>query len=145
LQPFVATVHGVTQGGVGFNFDQQLGHHSPFGIFGRFGVGGGTVTDIGGARAQAAAGVLLQRPFKQLGIWRESRADYAGLGLVWSHPSANRQPAAHQDEYGMELLYVLQITPTAYLTPDVQLIVDPANNAALGNSLIFQLPLVTSW
>src|SRR5262249_36527110 len=34
LQPFVATVRGVTQGGVGLNLNQQLGLHSPLGVFG---------------------------------------------------------------------------------------------------------------
>jgi len=64
---------------------------------------------------------------------------------VLSQPSADRRPAAHENEYGVEVVYVFQITPTAYPTPDVQMLQNPANNADLGNSLVFQLPLVTSW
>lgn len=142
LQPFVATVSGVTQAGVGFNFNQQLGQHSPFGIFGRFGVGGEMVTNIGGARAQVATGLVAQSPLRLL---RAAVTDMAGLGFIWSQPSANRRPAAHENEYGAELLYVLHIAPTAYLTPDLQVIWNPANNAELGNSVVFQLPLVILW
>ncbi len=145
LQPFVATVGGVTQAGVGINFNQQLGRYSPLGAFGRFGVGGETVTNIGGARAQVATGVVLQSPLHELRLLREGSADIVGLGFIWSQPAANRRPAVHENEYGVELLYVFQITPTAYLTPDVQVIWDPVNNADLGNSLVFQLPLVTTW
>ena len=145
LQPFVATVSGVTQAGVGFNLNQQLGHDSPLGIFGRFGVGGETVTNIGGARAQVATGLVVQALLHHLKLLREGSSNLLGLGFVWSQPSANRRPAAHENEYGVELLYVFQITPTAYLTPDIQVIWDPANNADLGNSLVFQLPLVMSW
>jgi porin len=138
-------VSGVTQAGVGFNFNQQLGRHSPFGIFGRFGVGGETVTNIGGARAQVATGLVMQSPLRRLRLLRQAGADIAGLGFIWSQPSANQRPAAHDNEYAAELLYVFQITPTAYLTPDLQVIWNPANNADLGNSVVFQLPLVTSW
>ena len=145
LQPFVATVSGVTQAGVGLNFNQQLGRHSPLGIFGRFGGGGKTVTNVGGARAQVATGLVVQSPLHHLRLLREGTANLIGLGFVWSQPSADRRPAAHENEYGVEVLYVFQITPTAYLTPDIQVIWDPANNADLGNSLVFQLPLVTSW
>jgi porin len=146
LQPFVATVSGVTQAGVGFNLNQQLGRQSPLGVFARLGVGGETVTNIGGARAQIATGLVLQTPLHRLRLYlREASADIAGLGFVWSQPSANQRPAAHDNEYGVEALYIFQITPTAYITPDVQIIWDPVNNADLGNSVIFQLPLVTSW
>ena len=145
LQPFAATVSGVTQAGVGLNLNQQLGRHSPLGVFGRFGVGGETVTNIGGARAQVATGLVVQSPLRRLRLLREATADIVGLGFMWSQPSANRRPAAHENEYGVELLYLFQITPTAYLTPDAQVIWNPANNADLGNSVIFQLPLVILW
>lgn len=145
LQPFAATVGGVTQAGVGLNFNQQLGRYSPLGVFGRFGIGGETVTNIGGARAQVATGVVVQSPLHELKLLREGSADMMGLGFIWSLPSANHRPAAHENEYGVEMLYVFQITPTAYLTPDVQVIWDPVNNADLGSSIVFQLPLVTTW
>src|SRR5262249_11017581 len=89
VQPFVATGRGVTQGGVGLNLNQQLGLHSPLGVFGRFGVGGATVTNVGGARAQVATGLVVETPLHYVTSLRESTSDVLGLGFVWSQPSAN--------------------------------------------------------
>jgi hypothetical protein len=106
-----------------------------------------SVARFGGhiARKLVATGLVVETPLHYLTSLRESTSNIIGLGSVWSQPSANRRPAAHDNEYGVEALYVLQITPTAYLTPDVQVLWDPANNPDLGHSVIFQLPLVTSW
>ena len=145
LQPFIASVEGTTQGGVGFNFNQQLGRKSPFGVFARLGVGAEKVTDVGGARAQTAAGIVLQSPLHRLGLLGEGQSNFFGLGFVWSQPAESLRPAAHANEYGVELLYFFQITATAFVTPDLQFIIDPADNADLGSSLVFQLPLVTTW
>jgi hypothetical protein len=40
VQPFVAQAGGPTQGGLCFNFQQQLGENAPYYWFGRFGFGG---------------------------------------------------------------------------------------------------------
>jgi len=144
LQPFVATVGGQTQTGVGVNIQQQLGANSPFGWFGRFGMGGSQVT-FDGADAQIASGFVLQAPLKHAGLFPKLSNDYLGAGFVWSQPSAVMEPAAHSNEYGFETTYVLQLTPLASLQPDFQVIWNPANNPNADHNLIFQLQLNLVW
>jgi carbohydrate-selective porin OprB len=66
-------------------------------------------------------------------------------GQVWSQPSAVHQPAAHSNEYGFEVTYVLQLTPLASVQPDLQMIWNPANNFSADRNLIFQLQLNLAW
>ena len=66
VQPFLAQAGGPTQGGISFNFEQQLGHKSPFGWFGRFGVGGSQVS--GGASTQIGSGFVMEGPLEHLGL-----------------------------------------------------------------------------
>jgi porin len=144
LQPFVATVSGATQTGVGLNLQQQLGTNSPFAWFGRFGVGGNQVT-LGGAAAQAATGLVMQAPLQHAGLFPRLSNDYLGAGFVWSRPSAVMQPVAHANEYGFEALYVLQLTPLASLQPDLQVVWNPANNPNAEHAVVFQLQLNLTW
>ena len=143
LQPFVATVGGVSQVGLGLNLNQQLGSH--WGFFGRFGAGGTTVTNIQGASAQIATGLILQQPLHLAGILAESSTNFLGLGFVWSQPSQSQRPAAHFNEYGLELVYTFQLTATTILRPDLQAIWNPVNNPTVNAAVIFQLSLVTTW
>lgn len=143
LQPFVATVLGRTQAGVGLNVQQQLGANSPFAWFGRFSVGGTDVT-IDGAATQFATGLAMQAPLKYAGVVPRLSNDYLGVGVVWSKPSAARQPAAHANEYGLEAMYVLQLTPLASIQPDFQVIWNAANSPAERN-FVFQLQLNLTW
>jgi porin len=144
LQPFVATVGGVTQVGVGLNVQQQLGTNSPFAYYGRFGVGGTQVT-LDGAAAQVATGFVLQSPLKSAGLFPKLSNDYFGAGFVWSRPSAVMQPAAHANEYGFETTYVLQLTPLASIQPDLQVVWNPAGNPGADHNIIFQLQLNLTW
>ena len=144
VQPFVATVSGHTQAGVGLNFQQQLGTHSPFAWFGRFGVGGNQVT-LNGAEAQIATGFAMQAPLQHAGLFPKLSNDYLGVGFIWSRPSVSMQPIAHANEYGFETLYVLQLTPLASIQPDFQVIWNPANNAAAERNFVFQLQLNLTW
>ena len=144
LQPFVATVGGRTQAGLGLNVQQQLGPESPFAWFGRFGVSGSQVT-LDGAAAQIATGFVLQAPLKYAGLFPKLSNDYLGAGFVWSQPSAVNQTAAHSNEYGFETTYVLQLTPLATLQPDLQVIWNPANNPNADHNIIFQLQLNLLW
>ena len=143
LQPFVATVGGVSQVGVGLNINQQLGAH--WGFFGRLGVGGATVTTIQGAAVQLATGFLLQSPLRLAGLLAESSNNGLGFGFVWSQPSQAQRPAAHFNEYGIELGYRFQLTATTVLKPDLQAIWNPVNNPEVNANVIFQLALVTTW
>lgn len=144
LQPFVATVGGRSQAGVGLNLGQQLGKNSPFAWFGRFGIGGSQVT-LGGAKAQVATGFAVQAPLKEAGLFPKLSNDYLGAGFVWSQPSAMLQPAAHENEYGFETTYVLQLTPTISIQPDLQLIWNPANNPEAVRNVIVQLQMNLTW
>jgi porin len=143
LQPFLATVDGITQAGLGLNFQQRLGARSPFGWFGRFGVGGSSVS-VDGAAAQASTGLAWQGPLKSVGLLRERSNDYLGVGIDWNRAAANRSPVVHSDEYAFEATYIFQLTPLVSVQPDFQTIFNPANNSA-AHSLVFQLQLNVIW
>ena len=144
LQPFVATVNGVTQEGIGLNVGQQLGKESPFAWFGRFGIGGSQVT-LDGAAAQIATGFAMEAPLKHAGLFPKLSNDYLGAAFIWSQASAAMQPAAHANEYGFETTYVLQLTPLASIQPDLQVIWNPADNSKADQNIIFQLQLNLTW
>jgi len=144
IQPFVATASGQTQAGLCFNVGQKLGQHSPFGYFGRFGVGGSQVT-LDGAAAQVATGLTMQAPLQHAGLFPKLSNDYLGAGFIWSRPSSALQPVAHANEYGLEAMYVLQLTPLASLQPDVQVVWNPAFNPDAGPALVLQFQLNLAW
>jgi porin len=143
LQPFLATVGGQTQAGVGLNVQQQLGQNSPLAWFGRFGVGGSHVA-LGGAQAQASTGVVMAAPLQYAGLVPKLSNDLLGIGFVWSQPSATTRAGYHQDEYVLEAFYALQLRPMVKIQPDVQYIWDPAFNPAK-STLVCQLQLVLTW
>lgn len=143
LQPFVSSNGGKVQPGIGLNFQQQLGHGSPLGWFGRFGVAGDAVA--AGASAQIGTGIVLLAPLKQLGIAPQLSNDLLGAGFVWSRPAESDQPVFHQDEYVFEMFYTLQLSPTTKLQPDLQVVWDPAFNPDSGPSVVFQFQFVAAW
>jgi carbohydrate-selective porin (OprB family) len=145
LQPFLATVGGTTQGGVGLNMNQQLGHGSPVGMFARLGIGGPVATSVGGASAQIATGLVLQQPLHLAHLLKEASNNFIGAGFVWSQPAAAQRTAAHFDEYAIELAYALQITPTMLLKPDLQVVWNPADNRHVRDAVVAQLPIVAVW
>jgi porin len=142
IQPFLAGVEGSSGGGLCFDLQQQLGSKSPLGWFGRFGFGDSRVT--GGAAAQAGSGFVFQGPFKHLLLQRTSN-DLLGVGFVWSEPSSTSQTIYHENEYILETVYVLQLTPTIKIQPDFQMIWDPAFHEGTSQAMVFQLQLVLAW
>jgi porin len=144
LQPFLATVNGLTQAGLGVNVQQQLGKNSPFAWFGRFGVSGSQVT-LGGADAQASSGLVMVGPLKRGGLIPKLSNDLLGLGFVWSQSSATTQTVYHENEYALETFYALQLTPTIKLQPDLQVVWNPAFNPQPGPALVWQLQLDIAW
>jgi hypothetical protein len=144
LQPFLATVDAHTQAGIGLNVGQQLGTNSPLAYFGRFGVGG-TQVALGGASAQIATGLALQAPLKEVGLFPKLSNDYLAAGFIWSRASSLIQRVAHQNEYGFETTYVLQLTPLTSIQPDLQVVWDPAGNPNASANVIFQLQLNLTW
>ena len=142
IQPFAAEVNGATGSGLCFDLQQQLGSHSPLGWFGRFGFGGSKVSD--GASAQAGTGFVLQGPFKHL-LFQRTSNDLLGVGFVWSQPSSTSKTVYHENEYVLETVYALQLTPTIKIQPDFQLIRDPAFHKDTNYATVFQLQLVLAW
>jgi porin len=143
VQPFVAQTGGPTQGGIGFNFEQQLGHRSPFGWFGRFGVGGSQVS--GGASTQIGTGFVMEGPLEYLGLVPRLTNDYAGVGFVWSQPSATSKTVYHRNEYVAETFYTLQLSPMMRLQPDLQIVWNPAFNPDPGPFTIVQTQFILAW
>jgi len=143
VQPFVARVGEALEPGLAFNAQQQLGQHTPIGWYGRFGFGGESVT--AGAAAQVGTGFGVRGPLAQLGLVPSRANDGAGLGFVWSQPSATSATVAHQNEFGLEATYVLQLTPMAKLQSDFQVIWDPAYNPAASQAFVFQIQLELAW
>jgi porin len=143
VQPFVAQAGGPTQGGLCFNLQQQLGEHAPVAWFGRFGFGGSEVSS--GASAQIGTGFVMRGPLEQAGLFPTRKHDAMGLGFVWSQPSDTSRPVAHENEYVLEAGYVLQLTPTMKLQPDLQVVWNPAFNPNAVHALVFQLQLDVAW
>jgi hypothetical protein len=135
-QPFVAQVGEFTGGGLGFDLQQKLGPHTPFGWFGRFGFGDTDVTS--GAKTQVGTGIAIQGPFKHLLLQRTSN-DLLDIGFVWSQPSASSKRVEHSNEYVLETKYALQLTPTVKLQPDFQMVWNPAYNSKASQAAVFQL------
>lgn len=143
VQPFLAEAGGPTQGGIGFNFEQQLGHKSHFGWFGRFGVGGSQVS--AGASRQVGTGFVMEGPLADLGLVPKLTNDYTGVGFVWSRPSATSKTVYHRDEYVAEAFYTLQLSPLMRLQPDLQLVWNPAFNPDPGPFTVVQAQIILSW
>lgn len=142
LQPFVAEVNGATGGGLCFDLQQKLGADTPFGWFGRFGFGNPKVS--AGADRQIGTGLVMQGPFKHLLLQRTSN-DFLGLGFVWSQPSDTTKTVYHENEYVCETVYVMQLTPTIKLQPDLQVIWNPAFHSDTDHAMVFQLQLAIAW
>ena len=143
LQPFLAEAGGPTQAGLGFNLQQQLGAHSPFAWFGRFGFGGSEVT--AGAAAQVGTGFVVQAPLQAAGWVPKLSNDLLGVGFVWSQPSATTQTIHHENEYVLETFYALQLTPTMKLQPDLQVVWNPVYSPEAGPAVVAQLQLSLAW
>jgi len=142
IQPFIASAGGPTQGGLAFNFQQQLGHRVPVGWFGRFGAGGSAVTQ---ASAQIGTGIVIQAPLMHLGLIKSQPNDGFGIGVVWSRPAPRDGLPEASDETVLEMGYVLQVSSMVRLQPDMQIVWNPAQNAAAERALVFQLQLDVSW
>jgi len=143
IQPFIAESGGPSQPGLGFNLQQQLGAHSPFAWFGRFGFAGAQVPSD--ASAQAGTGFLVHAPLRNLGLIPRLSNDLLGVGLVWSQPASTDKTVYHENEYVLETFYTLQLTPTIRFQPDLQVVWDPAFNRDAGPAVVTQLQVVLTW
>jgi porin len=114
LTPWHNHISGKDGFGVGLNFDQELGLDWLVAFF-RFGIGDGDVTPV---RRLVSGGLALERPFGR-------KDDEIGVGVAWSDPSSGN---GARDETLVELYYRIELSPSIALTPDVQLVLDPAGS-----------------
>lgn len=144
LQPFLATVQGHTQAGLGVNVQQQLGPTSPWGVFGRFGVSG-TQVAIQNVGWQGSTGIALTDPLQSAGLLSSTSSDVLGLGWVWSQVARSSPQLQHANEYALELFYSWQLTPTIKVQPDVQLYWNAAYRPDSGVTAVWQLQVNMIW
>lgn len=142
VQPFIATVNDITSGGIAFNVEQTLGGaHSTLGWFGRFGVCNPDVA-VAGFAAQVSTGIALEAPSDPEGL-RVGEADRWALGFVWGRPAEDG--AYLPDEYGIELMYSLQLTPTLAIRPDLQLLWTDGDTGTSSPSAVIQVQATWVW
>jgi carbohydrate-selective porin OprB len=96
-------------------------------------------------RSRHGTGLATQAPARYVGLAPRRSGDYAGVGFIWSRPSAVMEPVAHHNEYGLEAMYQLQLTPFTSLQTDVQFLWNPAGNPAAERNIVFQLQLNLTW
>jgi porin len=62
------------------------------------------------------------------GYYLRDKSDMLGLGLNWGRPSHKNYGSGLADQYTIELFYRLQLLEHLAITPDVQLLINPALN-----------------
>ncbi len=139
--PFVATVAGSTGGGILFNVEQQLWKEGPLGLFARGGFGNRNVTVVQGAEASFAGGMAIAGQTDSPLFKAEN--SYFAAGFYWLDAADNT--LARQNEYGIELTYVFQLTETMTVQPDLQFIFDPVKNPAADTGAMFTMQLTFTW
>ncbi len=74
-------------------------------------------------------GALWERSLSTgFGYYMKKRRDLLGLGLNWSRPARESFGPGLDDQYTVEFFYRLQLSQNFAITPDVQLLIDPALN-----------------
>lgn len=142
VQPFIATMGDVTSGGIGVNVEQSLGGpDAQLGWFGRFGACNPDVA-VNGFAAEIATGFAWESAAdaERLVV---SEADRWAFGFFWGRPAEDG--IYLPDEYGIELLYSVQVTPTLSLRPDMQLIWTAGDTDTAQPSIVFQLQATLVW
>ena len=131
--------HGENGSGAAFNFQQRLGRNSHLGFFTRCGVLDEDAATVSSVRACTTGGLVLQAPFRSRGWGSKSNNDQVALGFLWERAARSAKPYRHKDEYGLELTAVVQMTPTFYLQPDLQYIINPVHETHRSGALVLQM------
>jgi hypothetical protein len=116
LIPWHNHLFGADGWGFALNIDQELGRKDIVAFF-RFGYGDKDVTPV---RLFVSGGVGFEAPFG-----RED--DLVAIGVAWSDPSPGE---GFRAETLLELFYRVHFWGSISLTPDLQLVFDPARNAS---------------
>ena len=114
LTPWHNHLFGADGFGIALNVDQELGRKDLVAFF-RFGYGDEDVTPV---KTFVSGGVGLEAPFG-----RED--DLVAIGVAWSDPSPGD---GTRDETLLEILYRFELAKAISITPDLQLVFDPADN-----------------
>lgn len=86
------------------------------------------------------AGTILDRSVSVgIGRYMRRKSDVLGIGLNWGRPSEETFGPALRDQYTAELFYRLHLLPHLTITPDVQLVVNPALNPSEDQIWVFGL------
>ncbi len=125
--------------GGAINIQQQLGRNSRVGFFSRCGVMDSEAASFTGVKAAATAGLVLQAPFRSKGWGSASNNDQVALGFLWERAAPAEKPYEHKNEYGLELSAVVQVTPTFFLQPDAQCILNPVHETDEDYAFVLQL------
>lgn len=100
---------------IALNIDQELGWKNLVGFL-RFGYGDEDVTPV---KTFVSGGIGVEAPFGR-------KSDLAAIGVAWSDPSPDD---GFRDETLVELLYRVELAKAISITPNLQLVFDPADNA----------------
>jgi porin len=100
--------------GVAFHVEQEVDREGKLVPFARYSYGYGAGLRV---RQSLAVGLGIEKPF-------ERPSDRFGLAFSWAEPMRN----PGRDQYGLEAFYRLALTPDTQLTPDLQVIFNPADN-----------------
>ena len=125
--------------GAAFNMQQRLGRTSPLGFFSRCGVMDEDAAAINNVKAAASAGLVLQAPFTSSGWGSKANHDQLAFGFTWARAADSYPDVRNQNEYGLELSAVIQVTPTFFIQPDVQYIMNPVGQTDRKGEFVFQL------
>jgi porin len=86
------------------------------------------------------AGTLLQKTVSAgFGYQLDDSVSLLGLGFNWGQPNVDTFGPGLSDQYTAELFTRIQITENIQITPDVQLIINPARNPGVDQSWVFGL------
>ena len=105
---------------VSLSFDQDV--HEEWGLFLRW---AWSSEDFRSFVQRAAFGTQIKQP---LGFAN----DRVGIGFWWGDPA----DGSLDDEFGAEIFWKLQLTPFLEITPDLQLVIEPALDPGRGAALI---------
>jgi len=85
-------------------------------------------------------GALWEQSFSAgLGYYTRKSSDLIGAGLNWSRPSSDTLGPGLDDQYTLEVFYRFYLLKTLAITPDVQLLFDPALNPNIDVVAVFGL------
>lgn len=148
FQPFFETSPGHDGGGISTNFQQQLGKNSTLGWYFRGGWADNNAATLTGIQASMATGILWMTPYSKSSscrILRSANNGCMGVGFVFQRGAPSNGPFGNRNEYGLELSYTLQMTPTMVIKPDLQIIQNPINGKHGQTNLVLQVHNVWTW